>query len=438
MEYLDIEHQNRDEYQDKLVLCNGTRYIVGEFIGVGAEKIVHKQVNEESHLALHVIKIIKIPRPIGLVSEMIAKMRANPELASLIPPILEFEVPGGLIEVQIYLQSSKDKIDRATEFVQDGRKIMQESDANLELAISRFQEALQIKSKHTEAMYWMSLAIWDSNDPFRAWHLIADAVDIEPNILKYWDAYIRLSVETDDLRLALQLYEHTKNLFYNIHDLDALGVELFLNSGNPESAKACLSSAILSAERHKELETQIDEACVAHASARKLMDNAKIYVEKSDWVEASKILLNAQRIYNRDPIICMNTAFAAYHNENPKLAAVLLMHAETVISDELRPTCLVNSAISLIKDGDLNAGITYLNYASKTIAAFNGGKIPCNQYDLPGIGIWVQSDLLEEEPIPSAWYAISSLFDNPTKELNIPQTVLDLADAYLKSAETYG
>ena len=148
MELLDLSLHDRDEYEGKVVEWSGRRYIVGDLLGIGAERVVHSLVNERSRLSLLVVKILKRPRPRGLYTKIIAKMRTNPELARTIPITLEVDVPGGMVEFQPNAGSS-DRDDRAAEHVSRGFASLTNTTPALPEAHVSFTEALRINPSHT-------------------------------------------------------------------------------------------------------------------------------------------------------------------------------------------------------------------------------------------------------------------------------------------------
>ena len=58
-QYLNLEEDDPEEYEGRLVRLDGVDYKIGPWIGEGAECIVHSLVNQRSQLALHLVRFIK-------------------------------------------------------------------------------------------------------------------------------------------------------------------------------------------------------------------------------------------------------------------------------------------------------------------------------------------------------------------------------------------
>jgi hypothetical protein len=95
MDALDLTKHDPEEYEGKLIVCNGREYLVGEYLGTGAERIVHKLINCKSKLCFHVVKVVRQQRPKGIYNRIIASLRSNSQLARVIPITIELEISGG-------------------------------------------------------------------------------------------------------------------------------------------------------------------------------------------------------------------------------------------------------------------------------------------------------------------------------------------------------
>jgi len=403
MEYLDLSIHEPDQYEGKLVNCNGCIYVVGELQGAGAEQVVHTLINRQSTLCLLVFKVPKQPRPRGLYLGVLAKLRADPMLARTIPISIEIEVPGGLIELQRYLphRGQPHHRDLANEDVNAAFEALKGEAPALDLARRHFMAALAINPRHTEALYGMAHTLWRLGEPFDGLAQIEEAVRIEPNLLQYRRKLIELTMATKQPGRARELFREAEQHFSDMHDLDELGVELFLNVGDPEEALKRVPSAIVSEERRAEMRREAEDAVTARQRALALMAEARELVMASQWEAACESLLAAQRIYDRDPILCMNTAFAAIHGGDPRVCAGLMLYASMVVPDYLAATCAANAGFALLLANEHEQAIGVLDIA---VARLTGmyGTIPDNPADLPGVGIWFEDGRLHEERIAVA------------------------------------
>jgi hypothetical protein len=218
-----------------------------------------------------------------------------------------------------------------------------------------------------------------------------------------------------------------------------VATEILLDSGKPEEAKQCLARAMVSGERRVELEKTIDDAIAARARARVLMHAARASVMAKDWSIASSGLLRAQEVYNRDPDLCMNTAFATLHEGDPRICAGLMLHASMVVSEPLAAVCAANAGFAMLKAHDVESAIGILEIAALRLSSLHGGEIPAHEGDLPSVGVWIDGDELREERVSVAADLIGRGLEQATaKGVNVPDRVRTLAAAYHQAAGAAG
>ena len=163
-----------------MVEWNGGCYIVGGRRDGDAEHSIHGLINQRSQLSLFVIRILTRPRPRGICTEQLSVLRADPDLARLIPITLEVDVPGGLVEFHPNVASPGGS-DGAIEDVRKGCAALAKTNPSPGEAQQHFAEALRLNPFHTEAMYGMARALWLADAAFDALPIIRKAVDLEPN-----------------------------------------------------------------------------------------------------------------------------------------------------------------------------------------------------------------------------------------------------------------
>jgi tetratricopeptide (TPR) repeat protein len=363
-------------------------------------------------------------------------LRSSPQLAGVIPITLEVDVPGGIVELQRNVGSSVRR-DKAASHVQQGFDALAGASPSPVQAQKHFADALRLNPAHTEALYGMAHSLWRANDAFEAFSVIGDAVEIEPNYLPYQQTQIELARTTGQYNYALYLYRRAARLFEYVYDLEELAAELLLDAGNPDEAKHCVSRAILTEDRRADLVKTTDEAIAARSRARALMEEAHMSVQAKDWKAASSTLLRAQAIYNRDPELCMNTAFATLHEGDPRVCAGLMMHASMVVSDVLAATCTANAGFAMLKAGELEHAMGILDMTAMRLSSLFGGEIPASEADLPSVGVWIAGDALREERVMvAADVLVDGLARARNQHVDVPERVQALANAYRKAAAT--
>jgi Flp pilus assembly protein TadD len=435
MELLDLSIHDRDDYEGKAIECRGRRYVIGQRLGVGAERIVHILTNELSGLSILVIKILKIPRPRGVYTTLISQLRSDIELARVTTVTLEVDVPGGMVEIQPNVESRG--ADPAGTHVRQGFDALTGKTPSPLEARKHFGDALRLNPSHCEALYGMAHALWRANETSQAFMRISEAVDIEPMYLPYWRTYVELARATGQYAYALQLYREAVRLFEHVYDLEELAAEILLDAGNPDEATQCVTRAIVTPERRAELEKEVSHAIEERTRARALMQAARASVMAKDWKTASSALMHAQAVYNRDPELCMNTAFATLHDGDPRVCASLMLHASMVVSDPLAATCAANAGFAMLKANEIAHAMGVLDMAALRLSALCGGEIPANEVDLPSVGIWIDGDELIEERVGVAEEIIATgLARAAALHVQVPPRVQALAAAYFTAAES--
>jgi hypothetical protein len=432
MEALDLSIHDRDEYEGKFFDCNGCRYIVGEFIGSGVERIVHRAINERSSLSLLVVKILKWARPRGEYTRTLSVLRASTKLAPVITVTVECEVPGGLVELQRNAMSPLEG-DRAAEHVRAGFDALKEDPVD---ARRCFETALHINPAHSAALYGLAHALWRADDTAAASQAIESAVQIEPNILDSWDTYIRLAAVRGLTAQALQLYRRASKLFEHVHDLDELGATLYLQAGDPEAARNCVATAIVTDEQRESLVKDVDAAAAVRESALALAATARPHVMAGEWATAAHILLDAQRRYNADPALTMNAGFATARGGDPEVAAALLIHATSVVRDAFLPVCLLNASFAMIAAGHAERAMNNLDVTARVLTSLYG-EVPDNQIDLPSVGLWTEGDELVSEPVSAASAILAGAVAAADADgRSVPERVRDLAAKFRHATVT--
>lgn len=433
MSYLNLGVHDRDEYEGKLVDCHGATYVVGGLLGVGAERVVHSLINQQSGLSFLVIKVLKQPRPRGLYTRQIAHLRTDPALARVIPVTLEVDVPGGMVELQPNAGASSDP-DPAADAIAAGYSAMSSEVPALDAAIGHFEAVLAQRPFHSEALYGLAHAQWRQDRPFDAFFAIDKAAQIEPNLLRYRLTQIELALATQQAGYALDLFVQFERDFADVHDLDELGARVLSHVGQPDAALRRIASAMVSDVQRAELRREAEIAVAARGQALAMMAGASEHVYAGRWEAAASALLEAQRIYNRDPELCMNTAFAAIHSGDLRVCAGLMLHASSVVSDALQPTCSANAGFALLLSDEFAGAMDILKITARRLQALHGA-IPESPDDLPGVGIWIDDDGLREEPTPVAADVLEQgLKRAAAVGVAVPELVHALARAYRVAA----
>jgi tetratricopeptide (TPR) repeat protein len=434
MEALDLTKHDPEEYEGKLIVCNGREYLVGAYLGTGAERIVHKLINCKSKLCFHVIKVVRQPRPRGIYTKLIARLRSNSQLARVIPITVELEIAGGRVELQPYFPSPSEERDPVADLLDEADAHLKHNDYTQ--AIDIYNRVLRTNPSHTMALINLSAAYRGLNEISRSRELASMAVEIEPNYFQYRHALISYSAELGQIHYALEEFFRMKAIFQDTHDLDDLGARLLMASGKPEAAKSYVETAHIEGAERDSLRKQIKEAVAAKTRAEKLMALAKRRVDQRKWKDALDTLVDAHTLYDKSPILNVNLALALSRSGDLKRATSLLIGASAVLSEVWNPVCMANAAFCMIKDGELELAVTLLDTVSSVLSILHGGRLPANLADLPGIAIWLSEHSVIEEKIATASTLIDRALANLPEHASVPQNVIELAEAYRTVAKS--
>lgn len=432
MEQLDLNRHDPEDYEGKCVTCNGRDYELGAHLGTGAERICHKLINRRSGLCLHVLKVLRYPRPVGLYTEIIARLRGSPQnnfdLARGIPITIEIGIPGGTAEVQTYVGPYSDDANPTTALMHKGDAKLAAEEYNA--AIANYKQVLELNPQHTVAMLNLAAALKETKDEYGAWILVSKAREIEPHYLPYQHAYIAYSTNLGHIRIALQALSEAKVIFPHVYDLDSLGAKLCLIAGNPEAVTPYIERALLSDSDKTRLRNEAEQAVERKSRTLELCSRARLRVEVKDWESSLELLREAYAVYENDPFVTINYALALRRSGQYEPAAALLIRANSIVHELLQPFCIANAAFSLIEGGNLGSAIHLLEWGAQILTILHHGELPTNCADLPGVGIWVEEERLLEEWIGTAHEFIQGAMQGVPGGKEIPEEVVKLANAY--------
>jgi len=435
-EILDLNAHDPEEYEGKIVVHNGCEYIVGEYLGSGAERITHKLINRASGLCLHVLKIWR-QTDLGYVpSEVRAKLAAarTPEFdfAKVVPVSIEIDLLGGSAEMQIYAGGAKDERTRADNLTDEADQLRKES--RLQEAVAAYEQALADNPSHTHALVNLAAARADLNDLAGAYGAAARARSIEPNYPLYRRALIYYLAAQGLARLALVEFQSTQKDFPNVFDFNDLGAELLLVCGRPESAVACAEKCLLDPADKKKLIAKAHAAVTARSKAQALVGEARSLLERTAPLRIVALLEKARAIDPNDPLLAINLAFnlarvARFHEAIP-----LLLCGVNNGPLQWMKVSYANAAFCAISEGDLSVAMLLLSSTmSQLELELRGAQSKNLAVDLPGKGIWIDEESIIEEPLESAARLVLQSVRTYEKESPVPAEAASLADLYARA-----
>jgi tetratricopeptide (TPR) repeat protein len=398
MEPLDLTRHDPEEWEGKTLLLNGCEYLIGRYLGTGAERIVHLLTNRRSGLTLHVLKIWRGPIPLAPSEVRKRLVAGDPSFAKIIPISIEVELPGGQAEVQEYAGGGPRPPAAPGDALTIVADTLLAADKHVD-AIAAYKAALAENTDHTHALINLAASLSQSGDLSGAQKAALRATMVEPNFLLYHRALIGYLGDGGLVRLALLRFRQAKKICPNTNDLCELGARLFLLAGEPKAALAEAEvSVLIKTEKSALLETTIRaiEACdKAHAFA----EEARPLIE-TEPARALELLRQAHRTSPNDPRITMNLAFALARAGERRDAVPLLLIAASRGPESLAKSCYLNAALC---ESDRERAMHLLAATMTNLDAEHDGREPRDLlFALPGPGVWVSEDQIVERALDAA------------------------------------
>jgi tetratricopeptide (TPR) repeat protein len=457
MEQLDLSRHGRSELQGKHISCNGRAYEIGECLAY--DKTVYKLINTESKLIFHILKVWPSPVHVDEANAVRARLvRRKPELGRNIPISITVSVSGGTVELEVYPGPYDESSSSTTSIMAEATRLS--AAGKVTAAIRACERVLSINPHHAVALLELAAMHARRGNFVKAFTQIREALDIERNYLPYHQAYIECAARVGELRDALDAFLRAKKTFCNVHDLDHLGARLHLECGEPEEALRCAQDCCLDDKKKQELLNESSAALKAKEAAAPLVQRAERIVRRSGrpvqrWLRTlfrmgrlpgfpdnsrvTQLLREAQAIYPKDPLACVNLALSLRRDGDHRSASDILITAARAVPYRIRPVCCANAAFNEIEMGNFTRGVMALEAMDHALAIVLGSpRESWSPFDLPFIGIWVEATGMIEELPGSAAALVSKAVEECSKEGVVKENIVRLCWAYRQAAEAVG
>jgi tetratricopeptide (TPR) repeat protein len=256
LELLDLNSHEPEEYEGKIVGCNGRAYVVGPSVGAGAERAAHKLINVQSLLCMHVIKLWHDQEgsefAVRTHERAISVLRRDSELREAIPVSLYFQGHGGFFELQCFVGTDEEPTDAVSNYVREADRLMKSAD--YAKAIPLYQRAISSEPFHTIALHQLAACQAELEDYQEAYRTEGKVVEIEPNYILYRGAQIYFAFRSGDLEQAMNSFAEMKSLFPSVPDYDEWGVSIYRACGRPQEAEQLLAAGRLSPNEMKKVQ----------------------------------------------------------------------------------------------------------------------------------------------------------------------------------------
>jgi len=414
-QFLDLNRHHPQEYEGKWITCHGRDYQVGEFLGAGHEKRVHKLYNGLSGGCLHVLKVQHDQQNAAVASRHLLKIldRWNAKSADegRLPDSILVESPLGIFNVEEVLLTGFERRDRGTyELFAKAEAYHKAGDRSA--AIAELDGLLRRFPNHTIALNNMAALYAMGDDYNTATAIQRLAVYIEPNHRTYRLALLSYALKTSDFQFLRSEFLELHEVFPYAHDLDDKELDVLLAIGEPAEADRRFQRAVLSEENKPLYRTAIDKAltgkeCAVKTMAtleRSFMDGKPLPVK-----ERLRLLDNAYRTYDRDPFLCLNLGLTRNLTHPVVDSLALFQFAGATLAKEFGPSCYANAAFGCIKRSDFDSATRMFYVAQFRLSELCDGKEPELRL-IPGVANFVSPHFIQElpdelEPILDAYLA---------------------------------
>lgn len=426
---LDLANDDRDSYAGKRVVMFGREYEVGEHLGTGGEKCVHRLKNLATGRRSFVIKIWGTRelrdeahrRRDELIRRLILRPIDLGGPSVTLVTTIEHDSHGGVFQIQKALgEPDPDAAEIEQGFSAAERHL---SAARLDAAVEAYDGVLARAPCHPRALHNRAIALWKAGRAREAFESMMQAMELEPCDEDHIEMVTRFASGTGAYGLAAHLVERFIARFFPFDPArDDFLVRDCLEAGAPEKARAFLvrrfESLGLRSPPHDltgvppqsrlwmyaELHRLCERAEAAAASAVRTMATAKKLAESGAPAKAARLLAQAHASVPQDPILEANLAIClAQSNELGNACSHFVQAARQAASPPLYATLLANAAFCLLAQRKVEAGVALLDRALGELADKNG-----QLSDVPCVLGWVLPGATEERTPTSALQLLAS------------------------------
>ncbi len=415
LELLDLEKHNPENYAGKLVCFNNTDYVIGECVGSGEDRIVHKLANLRSGLCLHVIKIyrnkeaeLKSKNEVAtfLTAEILG-FNTTPTMSSgnLVPEILTTQIGNKTVAIEQYIGPYEPDSTETHQLMDMAEELISKSDYSA--AIKYYSQVLRLNEHHTVAINNLSCCLALMDDLHSAFKYQYDATLIEPNYSEYRKNLIEYAAGIGRLGTAELQFEILKNIFSYYSRIDELMVQVFREIGKPEKIKNLSIYDNADFEERKAVDSEIANK----EKAGQIISDARDDFFKGDLATASDKLKAAYDVYDKCALHKVNLAFCAAREGDYDSAIKLLSTSVNLLHYDYGLLIYFNIGICYIRKQDFANAFKYLQAVAQLLLQDPDQDSPISLGDLPGTGMWIDEKGMLEEPIESTFLQIRHFFD---------------------------
>lgn len=409
---------------------------MGPYVGSGASKFVYELVNQQSGLCFHVIKIW---RSLEQAKKQAGKLDMR-SLADLEVVVTTYEVfdYGGAFEIQQYLGPYED-------VGSPQRALMAEADKSVKAndpaqAVELYDRVLACNEHHTAALNNRAWALQAMEKTESAFDSIRRALAIEPNHPQYYRSFLTLGIHFGYLRVCRSQFSEWKRRLYLISKDYSLGMQIYLASGEPSTARELLTEGKKFCKRadFSSDEQAIDEALEKKKKAEKLIAeggrSGNTSLERDNALAG--LLRNAIQLYPYDVRSHANLAFTLFRTGAAEDARDILFSLLNVAPARLVAVCLAHAAFCEINLSNLSEAFGLIKDAMDIVLSQGTDGLAISPWAAPRPAIWIGNDwkLLQESPENTLEIVDNVIRVAESARLEVPIAVRDYRELILQAS----
>ncbi|MET9730453.1 CDC27 family protein [Streptomyces sp. NPDC006458] len=343
--YLDLTTDGPEDYEGRIVVCDGAEYVIGPWFAEGGERIVHPLTNRRSGLTMHLIKIIRDQERAEEVSARTA--RALAQLRDIdvpaVPEALTVRGHGGVFELEEAAHRLPSQHPELYERACTAVERRQWADA---ARMSR--ELIDVHPDDVSALHLLATCHRAQGDDEAALDLAARAISIEPNIRPCRHLFLECAARLGLIGVFMSAFAELKAKWPTDNRLDFLAAQVHLMLGDPQTA-----SALRTPKTPAAFSEQVKQEADLQRRARSAQAAARTPVLTGRDGEAVDALREAYEIYGKDPEIAFNWGHLLLRRRRAREAYEVLAPLASVLPPALRRQCVGSMAFALLLDSEV-------------------------------------------------------------------------------------
>lgn len=390
VQYLDLVHDDPEEYEGRHVVVDGAEYVIGRWVGEGEERIVHELTNQRSGCSLHLIKILR-----DQIGGAAASRGASEATANLRDLLRGAEYVRVANEAQLVFDHNGvfELQEAASGDAETGSARSAAAAGRWDECVSLCDRILATTPDHAEALHLTALAAVKRNDPQTAADLEARAIEIEPNIRGFRQIWLESAAEIGAVHYFIDGFAEFKAKWPTDDVVDKLAAQIYLHLGRPADA-ASLRVRNFDAALLKQIQNETRASRRATTLAAAAFDALMV----GRFAKVRRRLRAAYKKYPKDPRIAFNWGLALLRDGDAQGAYDVLVPITLLVDRGFQHLSIGSVAFALALMGEDTNAAGLLALAVQQLE----NKGPLVFPDLPMWALWATDDQAISDPNRSA------------------------------------